>query len=85
MGMLIEPEATNPVKQRVIQVQSALRAARPYATDIEMTGEEQTFKWKAPPGFGWSKTSDPKLAIASSTRRLHVVVSAGTGDLYFYK
>ncbi len=83
--MLIETEVTSPVKQKVIQVQNALRAARPYATDIEVTGEEQTFKWRAPPGFGWSKTSNPKLAIASSTRRLHVVLSSGTGDLYFYK
>ncbi len=83
--MQSEIETTNQVKQKVIQVQNALRVARPYATDIEVTGEEQTFKWKAPPGFGWSKTSDPRLAIASSTRRLHVVISYGTGDLYFYK
>ncbi len=75
----------DPVKQKVIQVQNALRAARPYATDIEVTGEAQTFKWKAPPGFGWSKMSDPKLAIASVTLRLHVVLSSGTGFPFYSK
>ncbi len=83
--MQVEIENSHPIKQRIIQVRDALMTARPYATDIEVTGEEQTFKWKAPPGFGWSKTSDPRVAIAGSTRRLHVVMSAGTGDLYFYK
>jgi hypothetical protein len=38
--MAIETSAMNPVKQKVIQVQNALRAARPYATDIDVTGEE---------------------------------------------
>jgi hypothetical protein len=37
--MQIEFAAMDLVKQKVIQVQSALRAARPYATDIEVTGE----------------------------------------------
>ncbi len=83
--MQVELETTSQIKQRIVQVRGALMAARPYATDVEVTGEEQTFKWKAPSGFGWSKTSDPRVAIAGSTRRLHVVMSAGTGDLYFYK
>lgn len=83
--MQIETSNTSQVKDKVVQVLAALRTARPYATNIEVTGEEQTFTWKAPPGFGWSKTSDSKVAIASSTKRLHVVISTGTGDLYFYK
>ncbi|HME53183.1 MAG TPA: hypothetical protein VKM55_13255 [Candidatus Lokiarchaeia archaeon] len=83
--MQTETNGTSQVKEKVMQVLAALRTNRPYATGIEVTAEEQTFKWKAPPGFGWSKTSDPKVAIASSTKRLHVVIASGTGDLYFYK
>ena len=83
--MQIETSNTSQVKEKVIQVLAALRASRPYATDIEVTCEEQTFKWKAPPGFGWSKTSDVKVAISGSTKRLHVVIASGTGDLFFYK
>ncbi len=83
--MQIDTTDTSQVKEKVGSVLAALRAARPYATDIEVTGEKQTFTWKAPPGFGWSKTSDIKVAIAGSTKRLHVVLSTGTGDLFYYK
>ncbi len=76
---------SSPVKQKLQVVLDALKVAKPYATGIDVTGEVQTFNWKSPPGFGWSKTSDLNVAISNSEKRLHVVVSTGTGDLYFYK
>jgi hypothetical protein len=77
--------ASDSAKQKARQLVDDLKAVRPYATDIVVTGEAQAFAWKSPPGFGWSKTSDPRVAITNATKRLHLVMSAGTGDLYFYK
>jgi hypothetical protein len=83
--MLYKTSITNPVKEKIQMVVEALKAARPYATDVEVTGEDQPFNWKSPTGFGWSKTSDLKIAIAGCTKRLHVVFSTGTSNMYYYK
>ncbi len=83
--MIDEKKSPSIVKQKVQQLKETIRASRPYATDIEVTAEEKTFSWKSPPGFGWSKTNDLKIAIHGSTKRLHAVITSGTGELYFYK
>jgi hypothetical protein len=83
--MLYNTTPPNPVVEKIKIAADALKVARPYATDVEVTGENQPFNWKSPPGFGWSKTSDLKVAVAGCTKRLHVVFSTGTGNMYYYK
>ena len=62
-----------------------IREVRPHAIDLEVTAELVTVV-KAPPGFGWSKTCDAKIAIHNATKHVHIVVLPGsTSDTYFYK
>ena len=82
--MTITSQMPPAAKVKAMAIDAMMRELRPHATDILITAEVQPFTWKAP-GLGWSKTNDIKVAIYSSTKRVHVITAPGTGDLYFYK
>ena len=78
-------QSSPAARAKLMAVQSVIKELRPHLAGIEITAEERTFSWRPPFGFNWSKTIDPKVAIHGATKRLHIVVSPGTGDLYYYK
>jgi hypothetical protein len=83
--MTVASSESSIIKAKVMAVKETIKEFRPHAIDIEVTVETRTFSWKPPSGFGWSRTNDPRVAIHNATRRIHVVTSPGTGDLYYYK
>lgn len=83
--MTVVSQISTIAKAKVMAIEAVIKEVRPHLVGIEITAEE-SYAFKAPPGFGWSKTSDPKVAIHNTTRRLHVVTSPGSSsDVFFYK
>jgi hypothetical protein len=83
--MTLVSQMSTIAKAKVMAIEAVIKELRPHLMGIEITAEE-SFSFKAPPGFNWSKTNDPKVAIHNATRRLHVITPPGSSsDVFFYK
>ena len=83
--MTVVSQMSTIAKAKVMAIEAVFKEVRPHLVGIEITAEESHL-FKAPPGFGWSKTNDPRIAISNATRRLHVITPPGsTSDVFFYK